>query len=144
MARKPRQSPTVAEIKAAVRNRDGCCVECGMTNDQHREHYDRQLDVHRVVPGSVYSMAGCRTYCRGCHGPQPRRKRGQPDYGRGEPCYLVFVRIDPEIGAAFERWIASLDPRPSKKAALETLIEWYLAQKGLWPPPSPEDASEGE
>jgi hypothetical protein len=64
-----------ATVKALVRHRDGRCVECGMTNEEHVAKFGRQLDVHRIVPGSKYTLEGCVTLCRPCHGPQPRRSR---------------------------------------------------------------------
>jgi hypothetical protein len=30
----------------------------------------RRLDVHRLTPGSPYSVEGCVTLCRACHGPE--------------------------------------------------------------------------
>lgn len=60
-------------IKAAVRTRDGFrCVDCGMTNDESIALTEIQLDVHRLVPGSDYSVDGCVTLCRSCHGKKPR------------------------------------------------------------------------
>lgn len=67
----------VLQIKAAVRTRDGhCCTECGTTSDQHRARYGRTLEVHRLKPGSEYTVDGCVTLCKPCHGPKPRRARG--------------------------------------------------------------------
>jgi hypothetical protein len=73
------------KIKAAARERDGYrCTTCGMTNQQHRDRYGRQLHVHRKEPGSLYSLRGCVTVCEDCHKPLPKREPGQPDLtGRG-------------------------------------------------------------
>lgn len=71
---------TVQAIKSAVRERDGQqCTKCGMTAEQHQQHYGRTLDVHRTTPGSEYSLdeGVCVTLCRSCHGPEPRRKHGE-------------------------------------------------------------------
>ncbi len=69
--------PSVAELKATVRERDGNrCTECGMTAAQHLERYGRDLDVHRLIPGSPYTTEGCVTLCRRCHGSKPKRPRG--------------------------------------------------------------------
>lgn len=58
----------VAEIKAAVRERDGQrCTECGLTASQHKFLFRRTLDVHRKVPGSRYTVDGCVTLCQQCH-----------------------------------------------------------------------------
>lgn len=68
---------TELQIKAAVRERDGHrCTQCGLDHPSHVALYGRTLDVHRVVPGSVYTVEGCVTLCRACHGPAPRRKNG--------------------------------------------------------------------
>ncbi len=49
-----------------------CCTECGMTNRDHKAKHGRQLEVHRIEPGSAYSVSGCVTLCRSCHGPKPK------------------------------------------------------------------------
>lgn len=65
---------TESQIKTAVRTRDGHqCTKCGMTDEKHRKVYDRSLQVHRITPGSEYTVDGCRTLCTRCHGPEPRR-----------------------------------------------------------------------
>lgn len=64
------------EIKRLVRLRDGHkCVECGMTNDDHIRIYGKSLQVHRIIPGSVYSVRGCETVCYRCHSKKPKSKR---------------------------------------------------------------------
>lgn len=68
---------TEQEIKAAVRARDGhCCTQCGMTRAQHFARYERDLEVHRLDPGSPYTLEGCILVCRACHGPLPKLRRG--------------------------------------------------------------------
>lgn len=62
----------VLRIKRTVRERDGGCAECGMTHEQHLALYGRRMDVHRIEPGSVYSVEGCRALCKKCHGPMPK------------------------------------------------------------------------
>lgn len=69
----------VLRIKAAVRRRDGGCVTCRITNEEHRRKTGRQLDVHREVPGSVYTVEGCKAYCRECHPLEVKRPRGSVD-----------------------------------------------------------------
>lgn len=65
---------TEQEIKAAVRKRDGfLCVDCGITQGQHIEHFGRGLDVHRLSPGSEYSIDGCVALCFSCHGIRHRK-----------------------------------------------------------------------
>jgi hypothetical protein len=80
---------TAADIKAAVRERDGHrCTECGTTAEQHYELYGRKLEVHRLVPGSPYTVEGSVTLCKKCHGPKPRSSR----YSRISP--VTVVKID--------------------------------------------------
>ncbi len=40
--------------------------------EQHLEKYEKALHVHRLVPGSSYTLEGSTTLCYQCHGPQPR------------------------------------------------------------------------
>ncbi len=62
------------EVRKQVRLRDGACVVCGMTTEQHVEYYGRALDVHRIVPGSEYTLEGCVAVCRYCHGAMPKSR----------------------------------------------------------------------
>jgi 5-methylcytosine-specific restriction endonuclease McrA len=74
----------IVSVKDEVRARDGYrCTRCGLSNQDHELRYGRQLDVHRVVPGSRYGAEGCVTLCKKCHGDEPRRAPGQPDYAHG-------------------------------------------------------------
>lgn len=77
-----RQRPSeITRIKTEVRARDDYrCTKCGLTNAQHYAKYGKALDVHRLVPGSVYTVEGSVTLCRICHGPEPRRGPGQIDW----------------------------------------------------------------
>lgn len=52
-------------IKFLVRERDGNrCVDCGMAPE---EPHGDNLQVHRLVPGSRYTLEGCVTLCSKCH-----------------------------------------------------------------------------
>lgn len=65
------------DVKASVRERDEHrCTECGMSAEEHASTYGRDLEVHRLVPGSEYTVDGCVTLCIPCHGPKPRRPFG--------------------------------------------------------------------
>jgi hypothetical protein len=56
------------EIRKAIRKRDGNkCRDCGMTSEESRKKYDKDLDVHRLVPGCAYNHILCVTLCRACH-----------------------------------------------------------------------------
>ena len=84
------QSQTViARVKEAVRARDGYrCAQCGLSQADHVARVGRRLEVHRITPGSLYSLEGCVTLCRDCHASRPRRDSGQPDFAHGDrlPC----------------------------------------------------------
>lgn len=68
---------SVGEIKRTVRERDGRrCTKCRLSSGDHFALTGRQLDVHRITPGSAYSVEGCITLCRRCHGPMPKSRRG--------------------------------------------------------------------
>jgi hypothetical protein len=57
-----------ARARRAVRERDGnCCADCGMVNKDHTAKYGRGLHVHRLVPGSRYTVEGCILVCTPCH-----------------------------------------------------------------------------
>ena len=77
-----------------MRARDGyACTKCGVSNAAHLHLRGTQLDVHRVVPGSRYTVEGCVTLCEPCHAPEPRRNRGQRR--REEPDRTVPVHLPP-------------------------------------------------
>jgi hypothetical protein len=85
----------IAAIKAAVRKRDGDrCVECQMPAEQHQATYGRGLDVHRIEPGSLYSLDGCVTLCRPCHARyrRPQSPTNSLDLERSGPI-TVGVRL---------------------------------------------------
>jgi hypothetical protein len=89
-------------IKAAVRARDGfVCTLCGMSNDEHRAVYGRQLDVHRMRPGAIYTEAECVAVCKPCHATLPQKGAGEIDQawaGTRQPHPAPAVR--PEAVAA--------------------------------------------
>jgi DNA-binding XRE family transcriptional regulator len=68
-------------VLKAVHDRDGHrCLDCGMTEEQHLLQFGRKLDTHRVIPGSRYTIEGCRTYCLQCHSRKAKRgaRSGSP------------------------------------------------------------------
>lgn len=121
-------SGEILRIKALVRERDWyTCTECGMSHDEHIAIYGKTFDVHRVVPGSPYSLNGCVTICRRCHGPQPKRKRGQPDLAYGMRLRIV---LDPETADALAAFMASLTvPVPMRRVLIKALTE-FLEREG--------------
>ena len=71
---------TAVRVKELVRERDGDrCAHCGMVAVVHMMRWGRALEVHRIVPGSIYTVAGCVTLCKDCHEEMPTRQRGEPD-----------------------------------------------------------------
>src|SRR5262245_31141660 len=61
-----------------------------------------------------------------------KKKHGN---GRGrKPAYTLFVRISPQLGAAFEGYVAATEPRPSRTSVLELALREYLTRRGVWPP----------
>jgi hypothetical protein len=114
------------EVKALVRHRDGYrCQGCGMTARQHVKQHGRTLDVHRLVPGSRYTVKGCITLCRKCHGPQPKSPRGTTNN--------VLLRLPLDLHDALEAE-ATLQRR-SIGQMVALLLEEILSQKGKYPPP---------
>jgi hypothetical protein len=64
---------TEADIKAAVRERDGFkCRDCGKTNKKSIKGTGRSLQVHRLLPGTEYDEKWCVTLCQQCHARKPR------------------------------------------------------------------------
>lgn len=87
----------VAEVKDAVRARDGMrCAECGMTNEEHKAVYSgKSLDVHRVTPGSKYTVDGCTTLCKRCHVRKPKRRYRTVFSGSR---YWIGFKVSPPMG----------------------------------------------
>lgn len=85
---------TEQQIKAAVRERDGYkCRECCMSNFEHVLNTGRSLEVHRLVPGSKYTIEGCVTLCRKCHGPKPKVPRDTSSRWRLDVDFEVFLGV---------------------------------------------------
>lgn len=126
------------EIKDAVRIRDGYrCTKCGMTAAEHRRIYGKTLDVHRIVPGSLYTAEGCVTICRRCHGSQPKRQRGQPDLASN----TFQVGVPLELYEALRRYAqahSDEDLTRSISWAGRRGLEKFLETEGFWPPPTKE------
>lgn len=100
-----------------------------MTHTQHLARYGKKLDVHRVVPGSPYTVDGCVTLCRECHGPKPKSKRGS------RPRKCLVVRLTPELAEAMDRFIREKHVvPPRRKDVFLFALNRFLADRGLWPP----------
>ena len=73
---------TEAEAKRLVRERDGHrCVDCGATSDDIRDGKYVRLQVHRLVPRSVYTVDGCVLVCTKCHKKRHTEMRQTADPG---------------------------------------------------------------
>jgi hypothetical protein len=116
----------VVEIKAIVRYRDGYrCVECGMTARQHARRYGRGLEVHRIVPGSRYSVDSCVTLCQGCHKDKPKSPRGSCQRGHFQLAIPGELR-EPllAVAEATERTLP---------AVVRLALKQFLAKYGIGP-----------
>ncbi len=115
----------ILAIKVAVRERDGMkCTACGMTNEEHLATSGDSLHVHRVRPGSLYSVAGCVTLCRHCHGKAARRRDGEIEL---EDHANRMVRMDPDLHAALKALAAKNDR--TLTAELRRACEAHLKRK---------------
>jgi len=62
------------EAQHKVRKRDGECVECGMTDEEHQNRHNRPLTAHHVVPREMFdekqnanSLDNLVAVCCECH-----------------------------------------------------------------------------
>jgi hypothetical protein len=116
----------ILKIKAAVRARDGHrCTNCGMTDQQHKATFGGSLEVHRISPGSPYTVNGSVTLCKPCHGPKPKSPPGSP-LGK------TFILPD-ELNSRLRE--LARRHRRKLKVELSIAVEQYLARHNLWPPP---------
>lgn len=130
----------VDAVKALVRHRDGYrCRICGMTAREHVRQHGRSLDVHRIKPGSRYTVRGCIAVCRDCHYQLPRSAPGTRTTGG---CVLVSCRLVDSVRDALKRFAA--DTKRTWKAAVELAVETFVEdyetaraakprQERLWP-----------
>lgn len=98
---------SVPQVKTAVRARDGfACTKCGRSNVEHKATTGRQLEVHRVQPGTPYTVEQCVTLCHSCHTSEPKSPIGSADMACGEP--TVRFRLSPELHSRVEATAARL------------------------------------
>lgn len=129
-AKPPRLS--VAEIKALVRFRDGYrCRLCGMTARKHIKRFRHTLDVHRLVPGSKYTVKGCIAVCRPCHKTLPKSPKHH-----GTSCPGVPDRIEFHAPLGWKSAIdaASLASGVKPNAFIRAAILEFLKAKSLKTP----------
>jgi hypothetical protein len=104
-------------VKALVRLRDGNkCVYCGLTDVEHRQRYGKDLHVHRIVPGSVYTLEGCETVCQPCHKQLPKRAYGERVRQEG----IIVVRL-PDPAMSVLRHLAKIEERTMTGVVLRAL-----------------------
>lgn len=124
----PRNPDAACHIKPNVRARDGFrCTKCGKTNEEHLAQTGRQLEVHRVVPGSAYTVDGCVTLCRRCHGPMPK---SPPRPGYWTRPFVLRVGLTLRIPASLKERFASVaqSNRRTLSAEMERAPEAYCEQ----------------
>jgi hypothetical protein len=125
----------IIRIKVAVRARDGNrCLECQMTEAEHQQRWGRALEVHRVVPGSLYSVEPgvCRTLCKNCHGPQP--KRPKHTYDLASDAQRVVCYLPADVFAALQELLAETDR--TLTAEIRRAIKSHLVREGALPDPT--------
>jgi hypothetical protein len=129
--------PGMVKIKAAVRERDGHkCTNCGMSNDLHRERWGTGVEVHRLVPGSLYSLEGCVTLCKTCHGKQPRKPRFAFDHAHGISGESnVMLRFTDDLMESSEAYLNAQIVRPKRNTLILTALRAFLAERGYPPRP---------
>ena len=116
-------------VKAAVRARDGNkCTDCGMTAEDHRKTYGKGLDVHRVVPGSQYTVAGCVTLCRRCHGPKPKLPRtyALPKSPTKRFTNRLIIDTTDEVRAALKSEIREVSARRDEDVSISDFVNELL------------------
>lgn len=126
----PRARPfrrTALEVKALVRFRDGYrCQGCGMTARENWRRYKQALDVHRLVPGSRYTLKGSLTLCRECHLHAHGRKPRDPNEAR------VVLLMPVDLLAVIEAEADAQDR--TRTAEIVRAIKGHYRSAGLWPP----------
>jgi hypothetical protein len=115
----------ITALKAAVRTRDGHrCTECGLADLEHRRVCGKALEVHRLKPGTPYSMEGCRTLCGACHAKQPRSPSGTSDrttiaLSRADVAKALGLHVGPDV--SLTRLVLSLVTSATPEAKSEAL-----------------------
>lgn len=72
------------------------------------------------------TIPGMAKHMKGSGGQRPAPK------GNRKPAYLIYVRINPRLGAAFDELLART--RRTTTAEIEVILEKALESEGLWPP----------
>lgn len=72
------------------------------------------------------------------------KKKPQGKKPNRAPNYPLFIRIPPELGEAFDEYVASLRPTPTMTKVVQMLIENYLSEAGVWPRQNRDDVDRAE
>jgi hypothetical protein len=76
-------------IKMSVRERDGNrCVDCGFSPGAGQDN----LHVHRLIPGSQYTVDGCIAVCPKCHA-RRHQKPGNPPRKATTPKPTASIQV---------------------------------------------------
>ena len=63
-----------------------------------------------------------------------KKRPGPPPSGGRRPAYTLYCRIEPALGAAFDRYLSETRPKPTATSAVELALENLLTAAGYWPP----------
>lgn len=120
------------EAKQAVRERDGHkCVDCGQPDSTKTRR--TLLHVHRLVPGSVYTVEGCVLVCIPCHRKRHHKpKRGSVRVNTRIARLLGIIALANDVAVAdlLDYYLAPIVEREFPKA-LKTVQGWDAKIDGL-------------
>lgn len=123
---------TELEIKKAVRERDAYrCTECGMTNFEHVLNTGKSLEVHRLDPGTEYTVEGCVTLCKSCHGPKAKSKP-LTKFSAKKNAYWFPVSVDSRLKRLVDEFAEKNDPQFTVRAVVESALKAFFRSKGQW------------
>lgn len=124
---------TEFQIKEAVRERDGRrCTECGIGEDEHYALHKQALHVHRINPGSPYSVEGGVTLCRKCHGPKPKSPPWRNINRVKKPKSIVIAfQLSCELAEALRLFATNRKPSVTKAAVIRAALAQFLKERGF-------------
>jgi hypothetical protein len=117
------------DIKEQVRKRDGYkCRDCGMTSEESLEVYGKELDVHRLIPGSSYGPPWCVTLCRKCHAKKPK-KTAEAIWCKDLRCFFfnMYEHEDAKLYEALRNHAVGRDMSPGD-VILEAIRKYFEKQ----------------
>jgi hypothetical protein len=65
-----------------------------------------------------------------------KKKRGRPSTGGRKKKFVVYARIDQNIGDAIERFMADQRVKPKITPLVELAFQEFLEREGYWNPKS--------